>query len=142
MQRRSVAALVVLLLFTATVFAADPKSGPIDLSAGSKHFKTTVGEALKLETDFHRFELGGKTSIAANGSMKNTSGKRLHGALYIAFFDKDKNLVASAARTGILIMPGKQLFVGNVLEVPPEQIDTIATYQITIYESDKEVGKK
>jgi hypothetical protein len=142
MQRIPVLALGVLLLSSIVGFAVEPKSGLIDLSATGKHLKVTVGEGLKFDTDFHRFEFGGKTSVAANGTVKNTSEKRLYGALYIAFFDKDKNMVASASRTGIVLFPGKTLFAVNVLEVPVDQIDAIASYQITIYEGDKEIGKK
>jgi hypothetical protein len=101
-----------------------------------------VGSGLKLESDFYRFEFGGKTSVAANGVLKNTSGKKLNGALYIAFFDKDKNLVASAARTSIFLDAGKDLLVANVLEIPTDQIDKIASYQISVYEGEKEIGKK
>ena len=74
--------------------------------------------------------------------LKNTSGKKLYGAVYIAFFDKDKNLVGCSSRTGIILDAGKQMFVGSVLDIPPEEMDRIASYQVKIYEADKEIGKK
>jgi hypothetical protein len=131
----------VLLLATPSLHAADLKSGTADFT-GKVHLKLTIGEGLKLETDFHRFEFGGKTALAANGNLKNTSKKRLYGAMYIAFFDKEKNLVACSGRTTITLDAGKQTFVGSVLEIPPELMDKIASYQVRIYESEKEIGKK
>src|SRR5262249_3988672 len=98
--RLAVWLLAALLASASSLRAADPPSGPADFT-GKDHLKLTIGEGLKLQTDFHRFEFGGKTSIAANGTVKNTSGKKLYGALYISFLDKDKNLVGCSSRTGI-----------------------------------------
>jgi len=140
-SRLAVLLLGVLLLAAPSLRAADPKSGDADFTV-QKHLKVTIGKGLKLETDFHRFEFGGKTALAANGNLKNTSRKKLYGTLYIAFFDKEKNLVACSARTTIILDAGKQTFVGSVLEIPLEQMNKIASYQVRIYESEKEIGKK
>jgi hypothetical protein len=141
LSRPAVFLLGVLLLAAPSVRAADPKSGAADFT-GNKHLKVTIGKGLKLETDFHRFEFGGKTALAANGNVKNTSRKKLYGTLYIAFFDKEKNLVACSDRTTITLDAGKQTFVGSVLEIPLEQMNKIASYQVRIYEGEKEIGKK
>jgi hypothetical protein len=141
MRRLFHAALVAVLLFAASTLAAND-GGKAEFTDSKNHVKTTVGDGLKFESDFYRFEFGGKTSLAANGTVKNTSDKKLYGALYIAFFDKDKNLVASSGRTEITLAAGKQLVVANVLDMPPTQLEKIASYQITIYENEKELGKK
>jgi hypothetical protein len=142
-QRASCLAVFLLgvPLLAPSVQAADAKSGAADFT-GTKHLKLTIGEGqLKLETDFHRFEFGGKTSIAANGNVKNTSRKKLFGRVYIAFFDKEKNLVACSGQS-IIVDAGKQTFVGVVLEIPTEQMNKIGFYQVRIYEGEKEIGKK
>jgi hypothetical protein len=141
MTRFSVLLLCVLLLAIPARLAAETKSGAIDLTDDKKPVKITVGEKLKFETNFHRFEFGGKASFAANGTLKNTSNKKLYCALYVAFFDKDKNLMGCAARTTILD-PGKDLVVANVIELPADQIEKITTYQVTLYDSEKEFGTK
>jgi len=61
--------------------------------------------------------------------------------VYIAFFDKEKNLVACSGQR-ITVDAGKQTFVGSVLEIPLEQMNKIASYQVRIYEGEKEIGKK
>jgi hypothetical protein len=142
MSRFTLISCAVVLFAVTGRLAAGPESGPADFSDAKKHVKVTAGEGIKFESDFYRFEFGGKVSLAASGNLKNTTDKKLHGALYIAFFDKDKNLVASGSRTSITLNPGMQLLAANVLELPAEQIDRIASYQITIFESDKELGKK
>jgi hypothetical protein len=141
MQRLFYAAFVTVHLLAASAYAAND-AGKAEFPDGKNHVKTTVGDGLKFESDFYRFEFGGKTSLAANGTVKNTSDKKLYGSLYIAFFDKDKNLMASSGRTEIMLAAGKQLVVANVLDMPPAQLEQIASYQVTIYESDKELGKK
>jgi hypothetical protein len=117
-------------------------AGKAEFPDGKNHVKTSAGDGLKFESDFYRFDFGGKTSLAANGTVKNMSDKKLYGALYIAFFDKDKNLVASSGRTEIMLAAGKQLVVANVLDLPLSLLEKIASYQITIYENEKELGKK
>jgi hypothetical protein len=134
--------LGAILLCGPARLAAETWSGTADFSDAKKPpIKLTVGGGVKFETNFHRFEFGGKTSLAANGTLKNTSGKKLHVALYVAFFDKDKNLIGCGNRLTILDA-GKDLVAGNVIEMPAEQMEKIASYQITIYESEKEIGMK
>jgi hypothetical protein len=141
LSRLAVFLIGVPLLTAPSALAADPKSGAADFT-GTKHLKLTIGEGqLKLETDFHRFDFGGKISLAANGSVKNTSKKKLFGAVYIGFFDKEKNLVGCSSQR-ITVDPGKQSFVGSVIEIPTDQMNKIASYQVRIYEGEKEIGKK
>jgi len=130
----------VVLLSAPSVLAADPKSGAADFM-GKKHLMVTIGEGLKLETDFHRFEFGGKTSLAANGTLKNTTKKKLYGVIYIGFFDKEKNLVGCSAQS-FIVDAGKQTIIASPISMPTEQMDKIASYQMTIYQGEKEIGKK
>jgi hypothetical protein len=130
-----------LLLGATAPLLAQTKSGEASFRDANTHIKVTVGEGVKYETDFHRFEFGGKASLAANGTLKNTTTKKRYVALYVAFFDKDKNLLGSSGRTTIL-EPGKDLLAAYVVEMPAEQIDQVTSYQITLYESEKEIGAK
>jgi hypothetical protein len=137
---RTLMVCVVLLTLPAALLA-QTKSGEASFRDAKTHIKVAVGEGVKYETDFHRFEFGGKVSLAANGTLKNTTTKKRYVALYVAFFDKDKNLLGSSGRTTIL-EPGKDLLAAYVVEMPAEQIDKVTSYQITLYESEKEIGAK
>ncbi len=140
-QISSVLSVLLVLILTSTLLA-DPASGNAQFKEANKRVKATAGEGLKFEADFYRFEFGGKAALAAGGNVKNTTSKKLNGAVYVAFFDKDKNLIAAGNRTGIFLDAGQTLLVVNVLDVPAEQLDQIASYQVTVYEGDKEIGKK
>jgi hypothetical protein len=133
--------VVVIVLSAASRLTAETVSGMASFTGTKDHVKVTAGTGLKFSSDFYRLEFGGKISLAASGTVKNTSGKKLFGSLYIAFFDKDKNLIGTAART-LTLEPGKDLVAANVIEAPPDAIDKIVSYQITIYESEKEIGTK
>jgi len=130
-----------VLLSLPVRLTAETKSGEVTFTDDKKHVKLTVGEGVKFASDFYRFTFSDKTALAANGILKNTSGKKLYGALYIGFFDKDKNLVGCATRI-FFLDPGKDLPTNYVIELPTEQLEKIASYQITLYESEKELGKK
>jgi hypothetical protein len=133
----------VLLLNGVALLAGEHKSGPAEFdAAGKKRVKVTVGKNIKFESDLHRFEFMGMTSVVGRGSLKNTSDKKLHASLHIAFFDKDKNLLGCGAQTFFAVMPGAQQFVNLVIGLPADVADQIASYQITLYEGEKQVGQK
>ncbi|HEV3255353.1 MAG TPA: hypothetical protein VG013_00605 [Gemmataceae bacterium] len=143
MLPRTVLLLSAFVLCTSGLFAADHKRGPAKFdAAGKQHVKVTVGSRLKFETNLYRFEFGGQTSIVANGTMKNTSRTKLHGELYFAFFDKDKQLLCAGGQTFYELAPGMKQLVNNPMKVPAEVADRVASYQITVYEGVKQVGQK
>jgi len=143
MLPRKVLLLSAFVFFTSGLFAAENKRGPAKVdAAGKRHIKVTVGNRMKFEADLYRFEFGGMTSIVANGTMKNTSRTKLHGQLYFAFFDKNKQLVCAGGQTFYEVAPGAKQLVNYPMKVPAEVADRVASYQVTVYEGEKQVGQK
>ena len=60
----------------------------------------------------------------------------------VAFFDKDKRLIGVAGRTFFAVAPGKQELVTYPIGLPADVADRVASYQITLYEGEKQVGQK
>jgi hypothetical protein len=63
---------------------------------------------------------------------------------YVAFFDKDKNLVACSSFGGgkfTKLDPRKETTIGNVIELPSDELKRIVSYQVTVLEDEKEFGK-
>ena len=106
MLRYLVSLLSVLVLFTSPLPAAN-KSGTAEFPAAAKKcIEVTVGDNVKFDSDFHRFEFEGVTAIAANGRLRNTSDKQLNAVLYVAFFDKDNKLIGCTSQS-VFLLPGK-----------------------------------
>jgi hypothetical protein len=147
---RNVAA-AFLLLSAAPLARPDTKSGDANLQelksedVAKKAVKVNLGDKVKAECSYYiQPDFFGKKVVSVGARVKNTSDKVMYYGYYVAFFDKDKKLVACSSFGGGQIAkldPGKETFIGNVLELPPDQIKKIASYQVTLLEGDKEFGK-
>src|SRR5262249_2073707 len=104
----------------------------------------SLGKQVKAECAFHITDFFGKKIISPQAKITNSGKKPLFFAYYVSFLDKDKNLIActsfvSFGKEGLA--PGKDTFIGNVIQVPPAELSKVAFYQVTLYESDKEIGQ-
>jgi hypothetical protein len=143
-------AAVSLLLSSAPRAFADSKSGKAKLQElklqdiDKKAVKVSLGNKVKAECSYYiNPDLFGKKVISVQARIKNTSDKLMYYGYYVAFFDKDKGLVACSSFGGPLakLNPGKETFIGNVIELPFDQIKKIVSYQVTLLEDEKEFGK-
>jgi hypothetical protein len=131
------------LLIHARVDAAS-KSGDIKLPEGfDKAVKVELGDTLKAECHFYINDFFGKKVISPQATIKNPSKKTMYFGYYVAFYDKDKNLLACTSFSGDLakVEPGKETSVGNIVELPVALLGKVASYQVTLLEDEKEFGK-
>jgi hypothetical protein len=148
---RALLAATLLALLTAAGAVADTKSGEAKLKEVKKGedndkvaLKVSLGDKVKAETRWYIDpDFFGAKVLSAQATLKNTSDKKLHFGYYVAFFDKDKNLVCCTAFAGkfATLEPGKETTIGNVIELPAAQLARIASYQVTVLEDEKEFGK-
>ena len=141
----------ILLLSAAPLAWSETKSGEANLQelkdqdVAKKAIKVSLGDKVKAECSYYIIpDFLGKKVVSVGARIKNTSGKLMYYGYYVAFFDKDKKLVACSSFGGSQIAkldPGKETYIGNVLELPPDQIKRIASYQVTLLEGEKEFGK-
>jgi hypothetical protein len=142
------AALLVLLAADARPAT---KSGAVKLQElksqdiDKKAFKVSVGDRVKADCTYHIIpDFFGQKAISVHARIKNTSAKMLYYGYYVAFLDKDKNLITCSAFGGsefTKLGPGKETNIGNVVVIPVSQLARIAFYQVTVLEDEKEFGK-
>jgi hypothetical protein len=144
-------AAVILLLSSAPQAFPDTKAGEAKLQelkfqdVAKKALKVSLGNKVKADCSYYiNPDFLGKKVISVQARIKNTSNKVLYYGYYVAFFDKDKKLVACSSFGGGTIAklnPGKETNIGNVIELPPDQLKKIVSYQVTLLEDEKEFGK-
>jgi hypothetical protein len=137
----------ILFLSSASLAPSDTKSGEAKLQelkfqdAATDALKVSLGNKVKAECSYYiNPDLFGKKVISVQARVKNTSDKVMYYGYYVAFFDKDKNLVACSSFNGP-IANGKEKNIGNVIPLPSHQLKSIAFYQVTLLEDEKEFGK-
>ena len=127
-----------------TIAYADTKSGEAKLDVFEKALKVSLGDKVKASCTYYIDpDFLGKTAVAVHAKVKNTSDKHMHYGYYVAFQDKDKNLVACSSFSGKLakLKPGGENYIGNTIVLPIDQIKRLAFYQVTLLEDEKEFGK-
>jgi hypothetical protein len=144
-------AAVILLLSRAPQTFPDTKSGEAKLQElkfqdiAKKALKVSLGNKVKADCSYYIIpDFLGKKVISVQARIKNTSKKVMYYGYYVAFFDKDKKLVACSSFGGGTIAklkPGEETNIGNVIELPPDQVKKIVSYQVTLQEDEKEFGK-
>jgi hypothetical protein len=144
-------AAALLLLSSAPLAFPDTKSGEAKLQeltfqdVDKNALKVSLGNKVKADCSYYiNPDFFGKKIISVQARVKNTSDKVMYYGYYVAFFDKSKNLVACSSFGGGQIAkldPGKETFIGNVIELPSDQLKKIVSYQVTLLEDEKEFGK-
>jgi hypothetical protein len=143
-------AAALLLLSSAPQAFPDTKSGEAKLQelkfqdVAKNALKVSLGDKVKADCSYYiNPDLFGKKVVSVQARIKNTSDKAMYYGYYVAFFDKDKNLVACSSFAGQLakLDPSKETTIGNVIELPSDQLKKIASYQVTLLEDEKEFGK-
>ncbi len=128
----------------------DRKAGPCKLQqAGafdeSKLFKVSMGKALRLTTRWRLDTFFEKQIINANVTVKNPTKQPLFCQFYVAFFDKQGELIGATGQGSFGdegIAPGQEEQFGSCLiEIPPDLAGEVASFRAVLYESDKEIGK-
>ncbi|MEO0474557.1 MAG: hypothetical protein AAF085_01120 [Planctomycetota bacterium] len=156
MQTRFVilAALFALLLPAVLVSAAvttDRKKGEASLQE-AMHFEEDKVQLVELEADGIKLkaklrigDFFDKKIINANADVTNTGDQAKHFQYYIAFFDADGNLIGctdqgSFGEEGLAA--GKDTQLGSCLiELDPEDIKKVKSYQAVLYVGDDQIGK-
>ena len=125
------------------------KSGKVELkerkSMFDKTFEVSIGDKIKANCKFYIDEFFKKKIIWAGADLENTSSKSMHYAYYVAFFDKDRNIIGCAHQSsmGNGLKPGEKTQLGSCLiSLPSSEFAKVKYYQVLIYESVNEVGKK
>jgi hypothetical protein len=152
MRKQLILNLAVAIFFLSGVPQALPetKSGEAMLKelmfqdVAKNAVKVSLGNKVKADCSYYIIpNFLGRKVISVQARIKNTSDKLMYYGYYVAFFDKDKSLVACSSFAGSLakLDPGKETNIGNVIEVPVDQLKRIASYQVTLLEDEKEFGK-
>ena len=141
--------LALLMQIAAVAAYGETKEGTCQLKPGKGFekdlFQVQVGETIKGTCRFFIFDFVGKKVINAAITILNTGDKAMHCQYYVAFFDKDGNLIGCAGqgtfgKTGLAAGQSTQL--GSCLiPLPAGFHEKAVQYKIAFYESDKEIGK-
>ena len=127
------------------------KAGPIRLQiAGSvdrdKITEIKLGEKIEVVAKLRAGEFLDATAAFGNADVRNTTDQPMHYAYYVAFFDKEGQLVASQAQSSGRksgLDPGKKTQLAScIMPLPSSDIERIASYQVRFIESAQPVGSK
>ena len=142
--------IILPLLFTASLHAA-AISGDIQLkyseSFGSgEGFRKEFGDVVKASCNWSAADFFGQETVFATVTLTNTGPKAMFYNYYVAFFDKDNNLVGSAGQGSFGdagLKPGGNVQLGSCLiHLPPDKYKEITSYKAVLYETDIPPKKK
>ena len=134
-----------VLLATASLHAQPVIKGDIKLNYSKSMFsedafKKEFGTVVKATTDWHAGDFFGQETVFAGITVKNTGTKPMFFHYFVAFFDKDKNLIGATGQGSFGddgLKPGEETQMGSCLiELPKDKYKAIASYQAVIYETD------
>ena len=134
-----------LLFIAASLRAQSAIQGDITLNYsdsmfGAEAFKKEFGNVVKATTDWRAGDFFGEQTVFAGVTVKNTAAKPMFFHYYVAFFDKDKNLVGAAGQGSFGnkgLKPGEKIQMGSCLiGLPQDKYKSIVSYQAVIYETD------
>jgi hypothetical protein len=147
-MNRSLVAMVAAIAFALSAYS-ETKEGSCQLKPGKPSdenvFKVQVGDKVKGTAKFFTDDFFGKKIISANVELVNTGTTTMYCQYYVAFFDKDGNLIGCAGqgtseKNGLAA--GKSTQLGSCLIPLPEGVHEKAVqYKIAFYEGDKPIGK-
>jgi len=136
--------VILSLLFTATLRAA-AISGDIQLKfsesfGGADGFRKEFGDVIKATCNWSAGDFFGQETVFATVSLKNTGSKAMFYNYYVAFFDKDNNLVGAAGQGSFGdagLKPGGDVQLGSCLiHLPKDKYKEITSYKAVLYETD------
>ena len=134
-----------VLLATVSLHAQPVIKGDITLTYSKSMFaedafKKEFGTVVKATTDWHAGDFFGAETVCAGITVKNTGAKPMFFHYFVAFFDKDKNLIGATGQGSFGdagLKPGEENQMGSCLiEIPKDKYKAIASYQAVIYETD------
>ena len=137
--------ITLFLLLAASVHAQSIIQGNIKLNYSDSifddnNFKKEFGNVVKGSVDWHAGNFLGKETLFAGVKVKNTGTKPMFFNYYVAFFDKDKNLVGAAGQSFFGkegLVPGREMQMGSCLiNLPKDKYKEITSYQAVLYETD------
>jgi hypothetical protein len=137
--------LLFLLLAAGSLHAQPVIRGDIALKYSTsmfseETFKKEFGTVVKATTDWHAGDFFGEETVFAGVSVKNTGAKPMFFHYYVAFFDKDKNLIGATGQGSFGkdgLKPGEETQMGSCLiQLPKDKYKAITSYQAVIYETD------
>jgi hypothetical protein len=136
---------LMVMLAAASLQAQPIIKGDIKLKYSSSMFaedtfKKEFGTVVKATTDWHAGDFFGKETVFAGVKVKNTGPKPMFIRYYVAFFDKDNNLIGTAGQSSFGdegVKPGEETQLGScMIELPKDKYKAIVSYQAVIHETD------
>ncbi|MCK5393927.1 MAG: hypothetical protein KAI91_06275 [Candidatus Omnitrophica bacterium] len=107
-------------------------------------FMISIGEKIKADCKFYIKKVFGNKAVWAGADVRNIASKNMYYMYYVAFFDKDMNLIGCSSAESISggLKPGEwNQLAGCLVFLPSSEFSKIKYYQIILYESGKEIGK-
>jgi hypothetical protein len=144
-------ATIIVIAAVAVGFIAygETKEGSCQLKQGRPSdenvIKVHVGEKVKGTCKFFIEDLFGKKIISANIELENASPVTMYCQYYVAFFDKDGNLIGctgdrTSDKNGL--GSGKSVQLGSCLiPLPIGFHEKAVQYKIAFYEAEKPIGQ-
>ena len=143
--------ITLFLLLAASLHAQSIIQGDIKLNysesmSDENNFKKEFGNVVKATTSWYAGDFFGEETVFAGVTVKNTGTKPMFFHYYVAFFDKDKNLVGATGQGSFSdqgLKPGEETQMGSCLiNLPKDKYKAIVSYQAVIYETDIPPKKK
>jgi hypothetical protein len=138
--------LTAMSLHAQSVIRGDIKLKYSESMFAEDAFKKEFGTVVKATTDWHAGDFFGSETVFAGIKVKNTGSKPMFFRYYVAFFDKDKNLIGSTGQGSFGddgLKAGEETQMGSCLiELPKDKYKEIASFQAVIYETDTAPKKK
>ena len=116
-----------------------------NVNTGGAVFRKEFGDVLRITCAWRAGEVSGKEAVFAGGTARNTGSKAMWFQYFVAFYDKDRKLVGTAAqifsgRDGV--KPGKSTRLRSArIYLPRGKYKEIVSYQAIIYELDTPLQK-
>jgi len=133
-------------LHAQTIIQGDIKLNYSESMFTDNAFKKDFGNVVKATTDWHAGDFFGEETVFAGVTVKNSGTKPMFFHYYVAFFDKDKNLVGTTGQGSFGdkgLTPGEETQMGSCLiNLPKDKYKAIVSYQAVIYETDIPPKKK
>lgn len=116
-----------------------------DLFDQDAAFSVSLGVWIKTTCRFYIGDFMGKKIIWAGAELENSTSGPMHYSYCVSFFDAKKGLIGSTSHasgaTGL--KPGIKTQLGNCfVPLPHADVDRVKYYQVVLYESKEDIGKR